>query len=213
MVDLVLNKNADMVVGDRLSSTYFTENKRPFHNFGNSLVRGSINRLFDCKIKDIMTGYRAFSYDFVKTFPVLSRGFEIETEMTIHAVYNNMQIENVVVDYRDRPEGSTSKLDTFGDGFRVLGTIFNLYRNYKPFGFFGILSLILAVLSVLFFIPVLTDYVHTGLVAKFPTLITCGFVMLAAIQSLFSGLILSNLERNNRRNFEIDRNNLHIMRK
>ena len=150
MVDLVLNKNADMVVGDRLSSTYFTENKRPFHNFGNSLVRGSINRLFDCKIKDIMTGYRAFSYDFVKTFPVLSRGFEIETEMTIHAVYNNMQIENVVVDYRDRPEGSTSKLDTFGDGFRVLGTIFNLYRNYKPFGFFGILSLILAVLSVLF---------------------------------------------------------------
>ena len=213
MVDLVLNKNADMVVGDRLSSTYFTENKRPFHNFGNSLVRGSINRLFDCKIKDIMTGYRAFSYDFVKTFPVLSRGFEIETEMTIHAVYNNMQIENVVVDYRDRPEGSTSKLDTFGDGFRVLGTIFNLYRNYKPFGFFGILSLILAVLSVLFFIPVLTYYVHTGLVAKFPTLITCGFVMLAAIQSLFSGLILSNLERNNRRNFEIDRNNLHIMRK
>ena len=213
MVDLVLNKNADMVVGDRLSSTYFTENKRPFHNFGNSLVRGSINRLFDCKIKDIMTGYRAFSYDFVKTFPVLSRGFEIETEMTIHAVYNNMQIENVVVDYRDRPEGSTSKLDTFGDGFRVLGTIFNLYRNYKPFGFFGILSLILAVLSVLFFIPVLTDYVHTGLVAKFPTLITCGFVMLAAIQSLFSGLILSNMERNNRRNFEIDRNNLHIMRK
>ena len=213
MVDLVLNKNADMVVGDRLSSTYFTENKRPFHNFGNSLVRGSINRLFDCKIKDIMTGYRAFSYDFVKTFPVLSRGFEIETEMTIHAVYNNMQIENVVVDYRDRPEGSTSKLDTFGDGFRVLGTIFNLYRNYKPFGFFGILSLILAVLSVLFFIQVLTDYVHTGLVAKFPTLITCGFVMLAAIQSLFSGLILSNLERNNRRNFEIDRNNLHIMRK
>ena len=213
MVDLVLNKNADMVVGDRLSSTYFTENKRPFHNFGNSLVRGSINRLFDCKIKDIMTGYRAFSYDFVKTFPVLSRGFEIETEMTIHAVYNNMQIENVVVDYRDRPEGSTSKLDTFGDGFRVLGTIFNLYRNYKPFGFFGILSLMLAVLSVLFFIPVLTDYVHTGLVAKFPTLITCGFVMLAAIQSLFSGLILSNLERNNRRNFEIDRNNLHIMRK
>ena len=206
-------ENADMVVGDRLSSTYFTENKRPFHNFGNSLVRGSINRLFDCKIKDIMTGYRAFSYDFVKTFPVLSRGFEIETEMTIHAVYNNMQIENVVVDYRDRPEGSTSKLDTFGDGFRVLGTIFNLYRNYKPFGFFGILSLILAVLSVLFFIPVLTDYVHTGLVAKFPTLITCGFVMLAAIQSLFSGLILSNLERNNRRNFEIDRNNLHIMRK
>ncbi len=210
MVQLVLERNSDMVVGDRLSSTYFTENKRPFHNFGNSLVRGSINRLFDCSIKDIMTGYRAFSYDFVKTFPVLSRGFEIETEMTIHAVYNNMQIDNVIVDYRDRPEGSTSKLDTFGDGFRVLGTIFNLYRNYKPLGFYGLLALLLAVVSVCFFIPVLTDYVHTGLVAKFPTLIVCGFVMLAAIQSLFSGLILSNLERNNRRSFEMERNRLHI---
>lgn len=210
MVQLVLERNSDMVVGDRLSSTYFTENKRPFHNFGNSLVRGSINRLFDCSIKDIMTGYRAFSYDFVKTFPVLSRGFEIETEMTIHAVYNNMQIDNVIVDYRDRPEGSTSKLDTFGDGFRVLGTIFNLYRNYKPLGFYGLLALLLAVVSVCFFIPVLTDYVHTGLVAKFPTLIVCGFVMLAAIQSLFSGFILSNLERNNRRSFEMERNRLHI---
>ena len=210
MVQLVLERNSDMVVGDRLSSTYFTENKRPFHNFGNSLVRGSINRLFDCSIKDIMTGYRAFSYDFIKTFPVLSRGFEIETEMTIHAVYNNMQIDNVIVDYRDRPEGSTSKLDTFGDGFRVLGTIFNLYRNYKPLGFYGLLALLLAVVSVCFFIPVLTDYVHTGLVAKFPTLIVCGFVMLAAIQSLFSGFILSNLERNNRRSFEMERNRLHI---
>ncbi len=209
MVQLVLERNSDMVVGDRLSSTYFTENKRPFHNFGNSLVRGSINRLFDCSIKDIMTGYRAFSYDFVKTFPVLSHGFEIETEMTIHAVYNNMQIDNVIVDYRDRPEGSTSKLDTFGDGFRVLGTIFNLYRNYKPLGFYGLLALLLAVVSVCFFIPILTDYVHTGLVAKFPTLIVCGFVMLAAIQSLFSGLILSNLERNNRRSFEMERNRLH----
>lgn len=213
MVNLVLEHNSDMVVGDRLSSTYFTENKRPFHNFGNSLVRSSINRLFDCSIKDIMTGYRAFSYDFVKTFPVLSQGFEIETEMTIHAVYNNMQIDNVIVDYRDRPEGSTSKLNTFGDGFKVLSTIFNLYRNYKPFGFFGLLSLILALISVLFFIPVLAGYVQTGLVAKFPTLIVCGFVMLAAIQSFFSGLILSNLERNNRRNFEIERNNLHAMRR
>ncbi len=212
MVRLVLEHNADMVVGDRLSSTYFTENKRPFHNFGNSLVRGSINRLFDCKVKDIMTGYRAFSYDFVKTFPVLSKGFEIETEMTIHAVYNNMQIDNVIVDYRDRPEGSVSKLNTFGDGFRVLGTIFRLYRNYKPLGFFGGLAAILAVLSILFFIPVLGGYMSTGLVAKFPTLIVCGFVMLAAIQSLFSGLILSNLERNDRRNFEIDRINLHAMR-
>lgn len=213
MVDLVMHKNADMVVGDRLSSTYFTENKRPFHSFGNSLVRSSINHLFHCSIKDIMTGYRAFSYDFVKTFPVLSTGFEIETEMTIHAVYNNMQIDNVIIEYRDRPAGSTSKLNTFGDGFRVLRTIFNLFRSYKPFVFFGILSLILALISVIFFIPVLAAYFSTGKVAKFPTLIVCCFVMLAAVQSFFSGLILSNLERNNRRDFEIQRNLLHRDRK
>ena len=205
----VLEQNADMVVGDRLSSTYFTENKRPFHNFGNTLVRDSINRLFGCEIKDIMTGFRAFSYDFVKTFPVLSKGFEIETEMTIHAVYNNMQIDNVIVDYRDRPAGSSSKLNTFADGIRVLKTIFNLYRDYKPMGFFGTLSAILAAISILFFIPVFRDYLHTGLVAKFPTLIVCGFVMMAAIQSFFAGLILSNLDRSSRRDFEVQRNMLH----
>lgn len=202
MVDKVLYHNADMVVGDRLSSTYFEENKRPFHNMGNSLVRGSINRLFGCDIKDIMTGFRAFSYGFVKTFPVLSKGFEIETEMTIHGVYNHMQIDNVVVEYRDRPEGSVSKLNTYSDGFRVLGTIFRLYRDYKPFGFFSIFALVLAVLAVLFFIPVLVEYFSTGLVLKFPTLIVCGFVMLAAIQSFFAGLILSNMAMKNRRDFE-----------
>lgn len=203
MVDRVLGHNADMVVGDRLSSTYFTENKRPFHNMGNSLVRGSINRLFGCEVKDIMTGYRAFSYGFVKTFPVLSKGFEIETEMTIHAVSNNMQIENVVVEYRDRPEGSESKLNTYADGIKVLGTIGRLYKDYKPLGFFTILALLLAVVSVVFFIPVLVEFVHTGLVAKFPTLFVCGFVMLAAIQSFFAGLILSNMAIKNRRDFEI----------
>lgn len=202
MVDQVLHYNADMVVGDRLSSTYFSENKRPFHNMGNSLVRSSINRLFDCEVKDIMTGFRAFSYGFVKTFPVLSKGFEIETEMTIHAVYNHMQIGNVIVDYRDRPQGSVSKLNTYSDGFRVLGTIFRLYRDYKPFGFFSILALLLAVISVLFFIPVLLEYFATGLVLKFPTLIVCGFVMLAAIQSFFAGLMLSNMAQKNRRDFE-----------
>ena len=202
MVDKVLNHNADMVVGDRLSSTYFSENKRPFHNMGNSLVRSSINRLFGCNVKDIMTGFRAFSYGFVKTFPVLSKGFEIETEMTIHAVYNHMQIDNVVVEYRDRPEGSVSKLNTYSDGFRVLGTIFRLYRDYKPFGFFSLFALLLAVISVLFFIPVLLEYIATGLVLKFPTLIVCGFVMLAAIQSFFAGLMLSNMAQKNRRDFE-----------
>ena len=202
MVDKVLNHNADMVVGDRLSSTYFTENKRPFHNMGNSLVRGSINRLFGCDIKDIMTGYRAFSYGFVKTFPVLSKGFEIETEMTIHAVSNNMQIENVVVDYRDRPEGSESKLNTYADGLKVLGTIGKLYNDYKPLGFFTLLAVLLAAVSIVFFIPVLVDFIKTGMVDKFPTLFVCGFVMLAAIQSLFSGLILSNMALKNRRDFE-----------
>ncbi len=202
MVDKVLNHNADMVVGDRLSSTYFTENKRPFHNMGNSLVRGSINRLFGCDIKDIMTGYRAFSYGFVKTFPVLSKGFEIETEMTIHAVSNNMQIENVIVDYRDRPEGSESKLNTYSDGIKVLGTIGRLYKDYKPLGFFTLLAVLLAAISVIFFIPVLVDFIRTGVVEKFPTLFVCGFVMLAAIQSFFSGLILSNMALKNRRDFE-----------
>ena len=202
MVDKVLHHNADMVVGDRLSSTYFSENKRPFHNMGNSLVRASINRLFQCDIKDIMTGFRAFSYGFVKTFPILSKGFEIETEMTIHAVYNQLQIDNVIVDYRDRPEGSVSKLNTYADGFRVLGTIFRLYRDYKPCGFFSLFALLLAVVSVLFFIPVLAEYFATGLVLKFPTLIVCGFVMLAAIQSFFAGLMLSNSAQKNRRDFE-----------
>lgn len=202
MVDKVLHHNADMVVGDRLSSTYFTENKRPFHNFGNSIVRSSINKLFHCHIKDIMTGYRAFSYGFVKTFPVLSTGFEIETEMTIHAVYNNLQIENVIVEYRDRPEGSESKLNTFSDGFRVLHTIVKLYRDYKPFGFFCSFAAVLAILAVILFVPIVISYFETGLVMRFPTLFCCGFIALAAIQSFFAGLILSNMALKNRRDFE-----------
>lgn len=202
LVDKVLYHQADMVVGDRLSSTYFTENKRPFHNFGNSLVRGSINWLFHSDIKDIMTGYRAFSYQFVKTFPVLSKGFEIETEMTIHAVFNNMQIENVVVDYRDRPAGSESKLNTYSDGMKVIGTIIRLFRNYKPMGFFGLIALLLMVIAVGFFIPVLAAFLQTRQVLKFPTLIVCVFTALAAIQSFFSGLILGNMTEKNRKDFE-----------
>ena len=161
MVDAVINKNADMVVGDRLSSTYFQENKRPFHNFGNSIVRWSINNLFKTSIKDIMTGYRAFSYEFVKTYPVMSKGFEIETEMSIHAVDRNMQVENVIIEYRDRPDGSESKLNTYSDGIKVLLTIVKLYKNYKPFGFFTAISLVLALCSILFFIPVLSAYFKT----------------------------------------------------
>ena len=204
MVDKVLKHQADMVVGDRLSSTYFTENKRPFHNFGNSLVRGTINRLFHTEIKDIMTGYRAFSYQFVKTFPVLSKGFEIETEMTIHAADKNMQVDNVIIEYRDRPEGSESKLNTYSDGAKVLMSIAKLYRNYKPMNFFGLLALVLALISVGFFIPVLMEYIATGLVPKFPTLIVCGFAMMAAIQSVFAGLVLSAGAQRSRQEFEMN---------
>lgn len=203
MADLVLYHHADMVVGDRLSSTYSMENKRPFHNFGNTLVRGSINFLFHSHIRDIMTGYRAFSYEFVKTFPVLSKGFEIETEMSIHAVDKNMQVENIVIDYRDRPEGSVSKLNTYSDGLKVLGTIARLYRTYNPMGFFGLIALIMAAVSAGFFIPVFADYLRTGLVARFPTLIVCGFTMIAAIQSLFAGLELQNGVQKNRQDFEM----------
>ena len=203
MVKKVLERKTDMVVGDRLSSTYFQENKRPFHNFGNSLVRASINVLFKSDIKDIMTGYRAFSYQFVKSFPVLSKGFEIETEMSIHAIDKNLAVENEVIEYRDRPAGSASKLNTYSDGFKVLRTILRMYRNYKPLNFFGIIGLILAVLSVIFFIPVGVKYVQTGLVPNFPTLIVCGFAMIAAIQSFFSGLILENIKQKNRQDFEI----------
>ena len=202
MTDLVLERNVDMVVGDRLSSTYFEENKRPFHNFGNSLVRGTINKLFRSNIRDIMTGYRAFSYEFVKSFPVLSKGFEIETEMSIHAVDKNMNVENVIIEYRDRPEGSESKLNTYSDGFKVLKTIGRLYRNYKPMQFFGIVALILMIISAAMFIPVLAIYIQTGLVPNFPTLIVSGFIALAALESLFSGMILSTLAEKERQEFE-----------
>ena len=202
MADLVLSGQADMVVGDRLSSTYFSENKRPFHNFGNTIVRGCINHLFGSDIQDIMTGCRAFSYLFVKTFPVLSRGFEIETEMSIHAVDKNMSIKNVVIEYRDRPEGSTSKLNTFTDGARVLRTILRLYKDYRPMRFFGAAAAVLTLLSAVFFFPVLLEYLETGLVLRFPTLIVCGFCVMAALLSLFAGMILQTLITRNRQDFE-----------
>ena len=202
MARLILEKKRDMVVGDRLSSTYFDENKRPFHNFGNNLVRFTINRLFKSDIRDIMTGYRAFSRQFVKTFPVLSKGFEIETEMSIHAVHKNMLVENVIIEYRDRPDGSESKLNTYSDGFKVLKTIGRLYKNYKPLGFFGMLSALLVLIAAILFIPVFVTYLKTGLVPNFPTLIVSGFVALAAIQSFFAGLILTTIVEKDRQDFE-----------
>jgi len=203
MADKVLERNVDMVVGDRLSSTYFEENKRPFHNFGNSIVRWGINTFFKNDIKDIMTGYRAFSYRFVKTFPVLSKEFEIETEMSIHAIDKNMFVENVVIDYRDRPEGSVSKLNTYSDGIKVIGTIVRLFQTYRPLAFFGTVAAILMVLAIGFFIPVWITYADTGMVPNFPTLIVCGFVALASIQSFFAGLILQTMYRKNRQDFEM----------
>lgn len=209
MVDKVLERKVDMVIGDRLSSTYYEENKRPFHNFGNSLVQKSINLLFNSDIKDIMTGYRAFSYMFVKSFPVLSNGFEIETEMTIHAIDKRMFLENVVIDYRDRPEGSESKLNTYSDGMKVIFTIIRLFRIYRPFAFFGILAALLTVLAAIFFVPVFIDYLNTGLVDKFPTLIVCGFVIISAIISLFNGLLLSSIVQKNKQDFEMNLKNIY----
>lgn len=203
MVEKVLNDRADMVVGDRLSSTYFEENKRPFHNFGNLLVRKSINYLFKNDIKDILTGYRAFSYRFVKTFPVLSKGFEIETEMSIHAVDKNMYVDNVVIDYRDRPKGSESKLNTYSDGFKVIRTVHRLFRYYQPGVYFGLIALALLMLSAGFFIPILVEYSRTGLVERFPTLIVCGFVAIASLLSFFAGQILKTINQKNRQDFEM----------
>lgn len=216
MVEPVLNKRCEMVIGDRLSSTYFEENKRPFHNVGNKVVRGLINTLFRNNVRDIMTGYRAFSYGFVKTFPVLSKGFEIETEMTIHALDKNLALENVIVDYRDRPTGSESKLNTYSDGFKVIKTIGRLFKNYKPFLFLSIISLILFILSMILFIPILIEYQNTGLVLRFPTLFISGFLMLAAMLVFISGVILDVLIQNHKQSFELDFNKfieLHHLRR
>lgn len=213
MVRMVLERGADMVVGDRLSSTYFSENKRPFHNFGNSLMRVGINSLFGSDIKDIMTGYRAFSYEFVKTFPVFSKGFEIETEMTIHAVNYNMQVENVVVEYRDRPEGSESKLNTYSDGAKVICKMLQLYKNYRPFRFFGLLGVVLSAVAAVVFVPVGLEYLKTGLVLRFPTLIACGFMVMAGLLSFFSGMILEVIAAKDKKDFEYRLNCVHEAKK
>ncbi len=202
MAEQVLEHQADMVVGDRLSSTYFKENKRPFHNMGNSVVRSTINKLFACDIKDIMTGYRAMSYEFVKSYPVLSRGFEIETEMTIHAVFNEMVIVNVPVEFRNRPEGSESKLNTYSDGARVLSTIVKLYKNYKPLRFFSALAAIMLIVAAVMFLWVFARFLNSHLVENMPTLVVSGFIALGALQAFFSGLILSDMVTKNRREFE-----------
>lgn len=213
MCRLVIENKVDMVIGDRLSSTYFMENKRLFHSFGNELVRKSINFLWKPKepVLDVMTGMRAFSPLFVKSFPVLSKGFEIETEMTIHALDNNLLIYSVPVQYKDRPQGSDSKLNTYRDGVKVLLTIFNLFRDYKPLKFFGTFSSVLLIISLALFIPVLLEFLKTGLVPRFPTLIVSVVMMLAAFLSFVCGLILDTNAKNNRKNFEVQMNIIKML--
>ena len=203
MCEYIIEKRADMVIGDRLSSTYFKENKRPFHNFGNVLVRGLINTLFKSNVRDIMTGYRAFSYDFVKTFPILSKGFEIETEMTIHALDKNFALKEIPVEYRDRPSGSVSKLNTFRDGFKVLRTIARLFKDYKPGFFFGLISFVFFVISLVFGVPVFMEFFKTHLVKRFPTLIFAGFMLMISCLSLVCGIILEVVVRKHRQVFEL----------
>lgn len=206
MCDEVLSGGADMVIGDRLSSTYFKENKRPFHNIGNVTVRYLINKLFHSNVRDIMTGYRAFSRDFVKMFPVLSKGFEIETEMTIHALDKNMLLKEIPVTYRDRPAGSVSKLNTYSDGMKVIFTIFRLFRDYKPLLFFSCISVVLLAVAAILFVPVFYEYLQTGLVPRYPTLIVSGFIVLLAMLLWSCGLILEVLVKKHRQMFEILRN-------
>ena len=203
MCDLVLSGKADMVIGDRLSSTYFQENKRPFHNFGNKIVRFLINKLFKNNVKDIMTGYRAFSYEFVKGFPVLSKGFEIETEMTIHAVDKNFKLVEIPVQYRDRPEGSVSKLNTYSDGMKVLKTIANLFREYKPFLFFSIVSSIFLIISLILGIPVVIEYFNTGLVPRFPSLIVSCISLVVSLLLFVCGIILEVIVKKNKEFYEL----------
>ncbi|MDD3241905.1 MAG: glycosyltransferase family 2 protein [Bacilli bacterium] len=213
MCDLILENKADMVIGDRLSSTYFTENKRPFHNFGNRIVRFLINKLFKNDVKDIMTGYRAFSYKFVKGFPVLSKGFEIETEMTIHAVDKNFKLVEIPVTYRDRPEGSVSKLNTYSDGFKVLKTIGRLFKEYRPAFFFNIFAFIFLVLSGILVTPVILDYIKTGLVPKFPSLIVSSILFLLSSLLWITGIILQVIVRKHKEMYELYMNMVSINEK
>lgn len=211
MVDLVLTRKVDMVVGDRLSATYFTENKRPFHNLGNRMVRSLVNTLFEGDIRDIMTGYRAFSYAFVKSFPVLSKGFEIETEMTIHALDKNLNVKSVPVEYRDRPQDSVSKLNTYSDGFKVLRTIARLFKEYRPLRFFCLFAALFAVVGLVMFVPVLVEFFRTGLVPRFPTLIVSTVLFVCALLLLVCGFILDTVAKKHRQLFEINLNILQLL--
>lgn len=199
----LVEEGADMVIGDRLSSTYFTENKRPFHNDGNRLVRFLINKIFNNNIHDIMTGYRALSHTFVKNFPIISRNFEIETEMTIHALDKNFLIRELKINYRDRQEGSVSKLNTYLDGMKVVSTIFMMFRDYRPLKFFTIISALLLLIAIAMFVPVFIEYMQTGLVPRFPTLIVSGFIGIASLLTFFCGVVLEVITKKHKQLYEL----------
>ena len=202
LISPITNGKADMVIGDRLSGAYFSENKRQFHGFGNVLMKNLINYFFKANINDVMTGYRAFSRRFVKTYPCLSKGFEVETEMTIHAIDKNLNIENVVIDYKDRPEDSPSKLNTQIDGIKVVLTFIKYFALYKPLTFFSIFAVLIFAVSTILIIPILNEFRLTHLVPRFPTLITCGFLYIVSLQCFFTGLTLELINKSNRQEFE-----------
>lgn len=203
LIGPVAEGKADMVVGDRLSTTYFDANQRAFHNFGNRLVRSLINLLFRSNVRDVLSGYRVFSREFVKNFPVQSEGFEIETEMTIHALDRKYNILELPVDYRNRPTDSSSKLNTVTDGFRVLRMLTLLFKDYKPLAFFTTLAILILIPALLLLIPVFVEYWQTGLVPRFPTLIVASFMILTSILLIIAGLILNTIAKNNRRLCEL----------
>ena len=213
LVAAILRDGYDMAIGDRLSSTYFTENKRPFHNLGNRLVRGMVNFIFRGKVRDIMTGYRAFSYDFVKCTPILSDGFEVETEMTVSALDRKFKLVEIPVAYRDRPEGSVSKLHTLRDGFRVLRSIMHMFRDYRPLAFYGLISLLFAGVGVGLFIPILLEFLATGLVPRIPTLIVSSILCLGAMLSFVTGSILEVIIKKNRQQVQVEMNAISAARR
>ncbi len=205
LIEPIKNGQADMTIGDRLSNgTYQKENKRPFHEFGNNLVKKAINILFDTKLKDIMTGYRAFNRRFVKNMPVLSPKFEIETEMSLYALDKKYIIKEIPIVYRDRPEGSSSKLDTVGDGIKVVKTIARMFKDYKPFRFFGIIALILFIIGLAIGIPVLIEFFKTAYITKVPSaILATGFMGLAAV-SLQCGIVLDTITRQHKEDYELN---------
>ncbi|WP_346349273.1 glycosyltransferase family 2 protein, partial [Enterococcus faecium] len=205
LLEKLRSGEADMVIGDRLSNgTYFDENKRPFHDFGNNLVRNTITRMYKTKILDVMTGYRGFNRIFVKSFPIMSSGFQIETELTIHALDKKFKFVEIPIDYRDRPEGSESKLNTFSDGFKVIMMIIKMFKDYKPLLFFGIWTIFFFLFGLVTGIPVIREYMLTNFITRIPSAILSTGLMTLALLSLVTGLILDTVVTNAKKEYELN---------